>query len=114
VDRAEVFGQNVRGRLATLAGLEQHGCSALAIRRDRGLEISGFGDGGPYCRRPAYDLIVQAERDRIGDTGDPGKHWQRPGCRERRYTARAWYAVNSVLAALYEREERRGRPRILG
>src|SRR5688500_11439484 len=58
--KADVFVQNLAPGAA-----ERHGLSAAALRarypRLIACTISGFGEGGPYSGRKAYDLLVQSE-----------------------------------------------------
>lgn len=73
-------------------------------------DISGYGEGGPYATKRAYDLLVQAESASIATTGwvdRPAK----PGIPIADLAAGS-YAYSSVLAALYERE-RTGRGRAI-
>jgi len=66
--------------------------------------ISGFGQEGPYSRRPAYDPSVQAMGGIMIATGEPeGKP-----CRQQTSlvdTSSGMYAVIAILAALIDREK---------
>jgi itaconate CoA-transferase len=101
IGQADVFLQNIGGPAARRAGID---AATVAARYPAvvAVEISGFGDGGPYADRPAYDLIVQAETGSIAITGTPGA-LAKPGVAIADIGA-GMYAVNSVLAALYERK----------
>lgn len=66
------------------------------------VDISGYGEGGPYESRRAYDLLVQAESASIATTGWPDRP-AKPGIPIADLTA-GMYAYSSILAALYERE----------
>lgn len=66
--RADVFVQNLAPGAAQRLGL---GSEELLARHPRLIvcNISGFGDGGPYRDRKAYDLLVQGEAGIISITG---------------------------------------------
>ncbi|QLD53910.1 CoA transferase, partial [Paraburkholderia fungorum] len=34
-------------------------------------DISGYGDGGPYTEKKAYDLLIQSEAGFVSVTGTP-------------------------------------------
>lgn len=72
IARADVFIQN----LATGAA-ERLGFGADMLRKaDPRLiccDISGFGATGPYAKRKAYDLLVQAESGVVSVSGGPGE-----------------------------------------
>jgi crotonobetainyl-CoA:carnitine CoA-transferase CaiB-like acyl-CoA transferase len=64
--------------------------------------ITGFGQTGPYRERPALDIVVQAMSGIASITGPP----EGPPCRAGIPVgdiAGATYAVQAVLAALYDR-----------
>jgi len=65
--------------------------------------ISGYGQDGPYARRPAYDMIVQALSGGMSLTGEPGGRAVRAGVPIGDICA-GLYAVIGVQAALLERE----------
>src|SRR4051794_10791623 len=60
LERADVFIQNLAPGAAARAGF---GSDALRARHPRliTVDISGYGDSGPYAGMKAYDLLVQAE-----------------------------------------------------
>jgi itaconate CoA-transferase len=68
---ADVVVQNYAPGAATRLGL-----GPRQLRRGRPAliyaSISGYGDGGSYAARKAYDLLVQAEAGVIAVTGEPG------------------------------------------
>ncbi len=101
VQRADVFIQNLAPGAAARAGFDS------AVLRERNprlitVDISGYGDRGPYREMKAYDLLVQCETGLAAITGAP----ERPGrvgvsvCD----IACGMYAHASVLQALLERE----------
>src|ERR1700754_110977 len=72
---ADVFIQNLAPGAAARAGF---GSEALRAKHDRliTVDISGYGDSGPYAGMKAYDLLVQAESGLAAVTGsaaEPGR-----------------------------------------
>jgi formyl-CoA transferase len=68
--KADVFVQNLKpGALAKL------GFALARLRKDYPrlicCSISGYGESGPYARRKAYDLLIQAESGVSSVTGGP-------------------------------------------
>ena len=70
IDRADVFIQNLAPGAAARAGF---GSDELRARNSRlvTVDISGYGDEGPYAGMKAYDLLVQAESGLCSVTGTP-------------------------------------------
>jgi crotonobetainyl-CoA:carnitine CoA-transferase CaiB-like acyl-CoA transferase len=68
--QADVFIQNLAPGAAARAGF---GSDALRERYPRliTVDISGYGDTGPYASMKAYDLLVQAESGLTTITGHP-------------------------------------------
>jgi itaconate CoA-transferase len=68
--RADVFIQNLAPGAAARAGL---GSDDLRARHRRliTVDISGYGEAGPYADMKAYDLLVQAETGLTSVTGHP-------------------------------------------
>jgi crotonobetainyl-CoA:carnitine CoA-transferase CaiB-like acyl-CoA transferase len=101
VQRADVFIQNLAPGAAARAGFDS---GDLRERNARliTVDISGYGDRGPYREMKAYDLLVQCETGLAAITGAP----ERPGrvgvsvCD----IACGMYAHAGVLQALLERE----------
>jgi itaconate CoA-transferase len=101
VQRADVFIQNLAPGAAARAGFD-----SVALREQNPrlitVDISGYGDSGPYREMKAYDLLVQCETGLAAITGAP----ERPGrvgvsvCD----IACGMYAHAGVLQALLERE----------
>jgi itaconate CoA-transferase len=65
------------------------------------VDISGFGQGGPYAQGRAYDLLIQAEAGSCAITGTPGQP-AKPGIPLADIGA-GMYALSSILAALFVR-----------
>ncbi len=70
LSRADVFVQNLAPGAAARSGF---GSAELRARHPRliTVDISGYGDEGPYAEMKAYDLLVQAESGLAAVTGDP-------------------------------------------
>lgn len=70
LSRADVFIQNLAPGAAARAGF---GSADLRARYPRliTVDISGYGETGPYATMKAYDLLVQAESGLAMVTGDP-------------------------------------------
>lgn len=70
IARADVFIQNLKPGSA-----EKLGFAPERLRRDYPrlivCSISGYGEAGPYARRKAYDLLIQAEAGLASVTGGP-------------------------------------------
>ena len=70
VARADVFVQNLAPGAARRLGLD-----AETLRAHRPelvhVSISGYGEGGPYTTKKAYDLLVQCEAGLVSITGTP-------------------------------------------
>jgi itaconate CoA-transferase len=64
--------------------------------------IDGYGRGGPYEHRKAYDLLIQGEAGVTVSTGTPG-HPAKPGVSLADLGA-GTYALAAILAALRERD----------
>jgi len=99
--QADVFIQNLAPGAAARSGFD----SALLRKENPRLitvDISGYGETGPYSDMKAYDLPVQCEAGLAAITGSP----EQPGrvgvsvCD----IACGMYAHSAILQALYERE----------
>lgn len=98
---ADVFIQNLAPGAAARSGFD-----SAQLRRDNQklitVDISGYGDSGPYREMKAYDLLVQCETGLASITGSP----EEPGrvgvslCD----IACGMYAHAGVLQALIERQ----------
>lgn len=65
--------------------------------------ISGFGQDGPYAKRPGFDQIIQGMGGLMSVTGDPGTGPKRAGLAVADMSA-GLYAAIGILIALIERE----------
>ena len=70
IDSADVFLQNLAPGAAARLGL---GSQELRATRPRlvTVDMSGYGPGGPYANKKAYDMLVQSEAGLIAMTGSP-------------------------------------------
>jgi itaconate CoA-transferase len=70
VAQADVFVQNLAPGAVERLGL---GAEALRAKHPQLIHasISGYGDGGPYTTKKAYDLLVQCEAGLVSTTGTP-------------------------------------------
>jgi len=66
--------------------------------------ISGYGQTGPFKDRPAFDLMVQARGGIMSFTGEPGRRPVKMGA-PIADLAGGLFAVNGILAALYQRKQ---------
>jgi crotonobetainyl-CoA:carnitine CoA-transferase CaiB-like acyl-CoA transferase len=101
VDEADVFVQNLAPGAAERLGL---GAEQLRERNPRliHVSISGYGDGGPYSTKKAYDLLVQCEAGLVSITGtedEPSKVGISIAD-----IASGMYAYTGVLTAVIRRE----------
>lgn len=99
--RTDVLVENYRpGAMARLG----YGWETLSERYPRLIYAasSGFGQTGPYARRPAYDLVVQGMGGIMSLTGHPGGPPTRVGTSVGDITAGLFTAIG-INAALVER-----------
>jgi itaconate CoA-transferase len=98
---ADVFLQNLAPGAAQRLGLD----AATLVERFPGLiacDISGYGSGGPYSQKKAYDLLVQCE---AGFLSVNGTEEQPAKCGVSvADNATGMYILNGVLMALFNRE----------
>ncbi|WP_060481650.1 CaiB/BaiF CoA-transferase family protein [Pseudomonas sp. NBRC 111119] len=101
--KADVLVQNLAPGAAARMGL---GFEALHARFPRLVvcDISGYGEGGPYEKKKAYDLLIQSEGGFLSVTGNPGAEGMaKAGCSVADIAA-GMYAYTGVLSALMLRE----------
>lgn len=102
VKRADVVVQNLAPGAARRLGLDAEHLR-LADPRLIVCDISGFGSGGPYSSRKAYDLLIQAEVGLLSITGTPEEK-AKVGI-SIADIATGMYAFTSILASLHLREK---------
>lgn len=66
--------------------------------------ITGYGETGPFKDRPAFDLMIQAAGGIMSYTGELGGKPVKMGAPMADLTS-GLFAVNGILAALYQREQ---------
>jgi itaconate CoA-transferase len=99
--KTDVFVQNLAPGAAERLGL---GAAELRARHPRLIwcGISGYGPGGPYAAKKAYDLLVQCEAGLLSVTGMPDQP-AKAGISVADIAA-GMYAFSSILAALLRRQ----------
>jgi itaconate CoA-transferase len=102
VARADVFVQNMSPAAAQRLGIR---AAQLTARHPAlvACDISGYGTGGPYTDRKAYDLLIQCESGLVSITGTPGEP-VKVGISVADIAA-GMYAYAGVLSALYQRRD---------
>ncbi len=100
VARADVFVQNIAPGAARRLGLD---AETLRARHPAlvHVSISGYGDGGPYTSKKAYDLLVQCEAGLVSITGTPEEP-SKVGISVADIAA-GMYAYSGVLSAVIRR-----------
>ena len=98
---ADVFVQNLAPGAAERLGL---GAAELRERHPRLVHcsISGYGEGGPYTQKKAYDLLVQCEAGLVSITGTE-EFPSKVGISVADIAA-GMYAYSGILSALFRRE----------
>jgi len=97
--QADVLVQNLAPGAAARMGLS---FEALHERFPKLIvcDISGYGEGGPYEKKKAYDLLIQSEGGFLSVTGGPGEdQMAKAGCSIADIAA-GMYAYTGVLSAL--------------
>lgn len=102
--KADVLVQNLAPGAAARMGLS---FEVLHARFPRLIvcDISGYGEGGPYEKKKAYDLLIQSEGGFLSVTGGPGdEQMAKAGCSVADIAA-GMYAYTGVLSALLLRDK---------
>jgi formyl-CoA transferase len=100
--KADVVVENFRPDVKTRLGIDYESLKAL----NPGIvyaSISGFGQDGPYHKRPGFDQIAQGMGGLMSITGAPGEGPMRVGIPVADLTAGLFCAMG-VLTALLERD----------
>ncbi|MBL8442917.1 MAG: CoA transferase [Zoogloeaceae bacterium] len=97
---ADVLVQNLAPGAAARLGLS---FEALAPKHPKLIvcDISGYGEGGPYTHKKAYDLLIQSESGFLSITGTPEEQ-VKAGISIADIAA-GMYAYSNILGALIER-----------
>ncbi|HMF27347.1 MAG TPA: CaiB/BaiF CoA-transferase family protein, partial [Candidatus Cybelea sp.] len=98
--KADVFMQNLAPGAAARLGLD---AKSLVARFPRliACDISGYGSGGPYSDKKAYDLLVQCEAGFLSINGTPDTP-SKCGLAIADI-ATGMYALNGILMGLHQR-----------
>jgi len=103
IKTADIVIENFRPDVKTRLGLDYDTLKELNPRLILG-SISGFGQDGPYAKRPGFDQIAQGMGGLMSITGEPGHGPMRVGIPIADLCAGLFCAMG-VLTALYEREK---------
>ncbi|MBY0335845.1 MAG: CoA transferase [Acetobacteraceae bacterium] len=102
VKQADVVVENYRPDVKHRLGVDYDTLAAVNPRIVLG-SISGFGQDGPYAKRPGFDQIAQGMGGLMSVTGLPGQGPVRAGIPVADLTAGLYCAIG-ILVALLERE----------
>jgi crotonobetainyl-CoA:carnitine CoA-transferase CaiB-like acyl-CoA transferase len=100
--RADVVVENFRPDVKTRLGIDYDSLCAINPGLVYG-SISGFGQDGPYHKRPGFDQIAQGMGGLMSITGTPGEGPMRVGIPVADLTAGLFCAMG-ILTALLERD----------
>ncbi len=103
VAKADVVVENYRPDVKDRLGINYEALSAVNPRIVLG-SISGFGQNGPYAKRPGFDQIAQGMGGLMSVTGLPGQGPVRVGIPVADLTA-GLYTALGIMVALLEREQ---------
>ena len=103
VEKSDVVVENFRPDVKKRLGIDYE---ILKKRNPRIIlaSISGFGQDGPYAKRPGFDQIAQGMGGLMSITGEPGKGPMRVGIPVADLTAGLFCAMG-IQTALIEREK---------
>ncbi|MCR9176576.1 MAG: CoA transferase [Alphaproteobacteria bacterium] len=102
-EKADVVVENFRPDVKTRLGIDYEALSAV----NPGIvyaSISGFGQDGPYAKRPGFDQIAQGMGGLMSITGLPGQGPVRAGIPLADLTA-GLFAALGIMVALLERTQ---------
>src|SRR5665213_1576870 len=102
VEKADVVVENFRPDVKDRLGIDYDELRKINKRIILG-SISGFGQDGPYAKRPGFDQIAQGMGGLMSVTGLPGQGPVRVGIPVADLTAGLFCALG-ILTALHERE----------
>ena len=103
VEKADVVVENYRPDVKERLGIDYPALAAINPRIVLG-SISGFGQDGPYAKRPGFDQIAQGMGGLMSVTGLPGQGPVRAGIPVADLTAGLYCAIG-IMVALLEREQ---------
>ena len=99
---ADVVVENYRPDVKSRLGIDYESLKAINPRIILG-SISGFGQDGPYAKRPGFDQIAQGMGGLMSITGLPGQGPVRVGIPIADLTA-GLFCAHGIMVALFERE----------
>src|ERR1700755_1323394 len=102
VEKADVVVENFRADVKNKLGIDYESVRKINPRVVYG-SISGFGQDGPYHKRPGFDQIAQGMGGLMSITGAPGEGPMRVGIPVADLTAGLFCAMG-ILTALLERD----------
>jgi len=102
VEQADVVVENWRPDVKARLGLDYESLAAVNPRIILA-SVSGFGQTGPYAKRPGFDQIAQGMGGLMSVTGFPGQGPLRAGLAVADSSA-GLYAALGIMIALLERE----------
>ena len=102
VEKADVVVENFRPDVKSKLGVDYESVRKINPRIVYG-SISGFGQDGPYHKRPGFDQIAQGMGGLMSITGAPGEGPMRVGIPVADLTAGLFCAMG-ILTALLERD----------
>src|SRR6516162_2192022 len=103
VRRADVVVENFRPDVKARLGIDYKALRKINPRIVYA-SISGFGQSGPYVKRPGFDQVAQGMGGLMSITGEPGQGPLRVGIPVADLTAGLFCAMG-ILVALLEREK---------
>lgn len=103
VAEADVVVENYRPDVKTRLGIDYEVLAAINSRIILA-SISGFGQDGPYAKRPGFDQVAQGMGGLMSITGLPGQGPVRVGIPIADLTA-GLFASQGIMLALLEREK---------
>ncbi|MEM8950333.1 MAG: CoA transferase [Pseudomonadota bacterium] len=103
VETADVVVENFRPDVKERLGIDYESLKKINPRIILA-SISGFGQDGPYAKRPGFDQIAQGMGGLMSITGEPGRGPMRVGIPIADLTA-GLFAALGILTALLEREK---------
>ncbi|MDH3665912.1 MAG: CoA transferase [Paracoccaceae bacterium] len=103
VEGADVVVENFRPDVKHRLGVDYQSLKAVNPRIILA-SISGFGQDGPYAKRPGFDQIAQGMGGLMSITGESGRGPMRVGIPVADLTA-GLFAAMGILTALIEREK---------
>lgn len=102
-DTADVVVENFRPDVKHRLGID-YGTLSKTNERLIYASISGFGQTGPYAKRPGFDQVAQGMGGLMSITGAPGEGPMRVGIPIADLCA-GHFCAQGILLALYEREQ---------